>query len=234
VIDFYDLALGPLFILAWGLFAAGFAWRIILFRAMTRPAHAAPVPRPARGAPAGEDFAFLTRGMSRSAKIAFRFTRWVRRTVFPVHPVMGVMSLVFHIGLFLVPLLLPAHTLIFSRSAHVSLPSLPGPFMDKLTLVLLAIGGFFLLRRLFFPRVRALSTLRDYLVLLLVAAPLLTAYAAYHQWLNYRTMLVIHMLVGDTVIAAIPFTKLGHMPFLIYTRFFVSSEYSLRPGGRRW
>ena len=96
------------------------------------------------------------------------------------------------------------------------------------------IGVFFLCRRIFFPRVRALSTVRDYLVLLLVAAPFFTAYAAHHQWLDYRTVLNTHMLVGEVVIALIPFTKLGHMPFLLFSRFFASGEYSWKPADRRW
>jgi nitrate reductase gamma subunit len=231
--------MGPLFIFAWVLFAAGFTWRILLFRRITRPALSgiAPLsarsPLPASGA-VSEDLEFLTRGMSPPRRLMFSFRRWVRRTVFGTRPVMGVVSLVFHIGLFLVPLLLPAHNILFSRSTHVSLPTISGPLADDLTVGLLAAAAFFLLRRIFFPQVRALSTIRDYLIILLVAAPFATAYMAYHHWLDYRTILVTHMIVGELVIGAIPFTKLGHMPFLIFARFFMSSEYSLRPGSRRW
>jgi hypothetical protein len=57
---------------------------------------------------------------------------------------------------------------------------------------------------------------------------------AYHQWLDYRSVLVTHMIIGEVVIATIPFTKLGHMPFLILSRFFGSGEGSWRPGRRRW
>jgi nitrate reductase gamma subunit len=237
--ELYDVIRGPLFILAWILFAAGFAWRILVFRRMTRsvrganaalPAAAAPVAAP----PESADFAFLTRGMSPLRKAAFRAGRWLKRTVFVRSPVMGVVSLVFHLALFMVPLLLPAHNILFSQTFGAGLPTLPEPLVDKLTLGLLAIGAFFLFRRIFFPRVRALTTVRDYLILLLVAAPFVTAYMAYHQWLDYRTVLVIHMIVGEIVIAVIPFTKLGHMPFLIYSRFFLSAEYSWKPGNRRW
>jgi nitrate reductase gamma subunit len=147
---------------------------------------------------------------------------------------MGVVSLVFHLALFLVPLLLPAHNVLFYQSLRVSLPTLPEPVMDYFTAGLLVIGAFFLLRRIFVPRVRALTTLRDYLVLLLVAAPFVTAYMAYHQWLDYRTVLVTHMFIGEVLIAAIPFTKLGHMPFSIYARFFEAWEYAWKPGNRRW
>ena len=174
------------------------------------------------------------KGMSGFGRLLFRVRRWIRGTVFSTTPVMGVASLVFHVGLFLVPLLLPAHSVLIRQSIGVGLPTLPEPLLDRLTLVLLVIGTFFLLRRIFFPRVRALSTVRDYLVILLVLAPFLTAYAAYHQWLNYRTVVVLHMLAGELLIGAIPFTRLGHMPFLIFSRFFLSAERSWRPADRRW
>jgi nitrate reductase gamma subunit len=230
--ELYDVVRGPLFIAAWALFVLGFAWRIYRFTRLTRSA-AAPVAAP-RPLPTAEDEAFLARGRSRIGTVLFRLRRWERGTVFSSSPVMARLSVLFHVALFLIPLLLPAHNILFRQSFHFSLPSLPEPLLDKLTLGLLAIGAFFLLRRIFFPRVRALTTVRDYLILLLVAAPFVTAYMAYHQWLDYRTVLVTHMLVGEVVIAAIPFTKLGHMPFLIFSRFFVSGEYAWKPGTRRW
>jgi nitrate reductase gamma subunit len=116
----------------------------------------------------------------------------------------------------------------------VSLPTLPEPLSDQLTVGLLAVGAFFLVRRIAIPRVRALTTARDYLVLLLFAAPFVSAYMAYHQWLDYRTVIVIHMFVGEILIGAIPFTKLGHMPFIIFSRFFAAWEYAWKPGNRRW
>ena len=237
--ELYDVVRGPLFILAWILFAAGFAWRILLFRRLTRtvrgPKATLPAaPQPGAAAPESADFAFLTRDMSWAARLVFHARRWLKRTVFASSPVMGVVSLVFHLALFLVPLLLPAHNILFFQTFGIGLPTLPEALMDRLTLGLLAIGAFFLSRRIVFPRVRALTTVRDYLILLFVAAPFVTAYMAYHQWLDYRTVLVIHMIVGEIVIAAIPFTKLGHMPFLLFSRFFMSAEYSWKPGNRRW
>lgn len=218
-IDLYDIAMEPLFVLAWATFAAGFAWRILLFRRLTRPARAANVlPGGSRGATAravSQDMAFLSRTVPGVGMFLLRLRRWVRRTVFAAHPVVGAVSLVFHLGLFLVPLLLPAHNILLLRRFGVGLLTLPGPLADKLAAGLLALGAFFLLRRILHPQVRALSTLRDYAVVLLVAAPFVTAYMAYHHWLDYRTVLVTHMILGEILIGAIPFTKLGHMPFLI-------------------
>jgi nitrate reductase gamma subunit len=147
---------------------------------------------------------------------------------------MAGVSLVFHLLLFLIPLLLPAHNNLVFKALGASLPSLPAPLLDLMTLVLLAIGGFFLARRALVPRVRMLSTLADYLILLLVAAPFVTAYAAHHHWLDYHALMVTHTIAGEALIASIPFTKLGHMPFLIFSRFFTASEYSLKTASRRW
>ncbi len=228
----YDIALGPAFILAWILFALGFVRRILQLGRITRrtgTGFVIPNPRPDR-----DDKAFLYRGRSGLGLGLYKVRRWLRRTVFWNNPVTGAASLLFHLAIFLIPLLLPAHNALIYKSLRVSLPSLPAAALDKATLGLFALGAFFLLRRIFLPRVRALSTLRDYLVLLLVAAPFVTAYMAHHHWLDYRTVLIAHVIFGEALIAAIPFTKLGHMPFLIFSRFFASSEYAWKPGNRRW
>jgi len=230
--ELYDVIRGPLFIAAWVVFAFGFALRIVQFVRLTAQAKgkaAAPA-----ALPTAADREFLLRGRSAAGRALFVVRRRIRGTLFGTNPVMGVVSLLFHLALFLAPLLLPAHNILFDETFRVGLPSLPEPFIDKVTVGLMAIGGFFLLRRILVPRVRALSTVRDYLLLLLVAAPFVTAYMAYHQYLDYRTVLVTHMLIGEVVIAAIPFTKLGHMPFIIFSRFFMASEYGWRPANRRW
>jgi nitrate reductase gamma subunit len=230
--ELYDLLRGPLFIVAWVIFALGFAWRIFQFQRMTsRIGRPIPLSDPV---PTARDAAFLSQGSTALSRARSRARKWLRGTVFGASPVMGVVSLVFHLMLVLVPLLLPAHAILFRQTFRWNLPTLPEPLLDHATLVFLGIGVFFLCRRIFFPRVRSLSTVRDYLVLLLVVAPFFTAYAAHHQWLDYRTVLNTHMLVGEIVIALIPFTKLGHMPFLLFSRFFASGEYSWKPGNRRW
>jgi nitrate reductase gamma subunit len=230
----YDIVRGPLFILAWAIFVLGFAWRIFQFSRLTRKIQNAPLAAMSTPLPSAEDQRFLDAGKTGLGRVWSRLRRWERKTVFSTNPVMSRVSMLFHVLLLLVPLLLPAHNILFRQTFHVALPTLPEPLMDVLTVVLLAFGAFFMVRRIVFPRVRALTTVRDYLVLLLVAAPFVTAYMAYHQWLDYRTVLVIHMLLGEICIAAIPLTKLGHMPFLIFARFFNAGEYAWKPGNRRW
>jgi nitrate reductase gamma subunit len=147
---------------------------------------------------------------------------------------MRTVSLAFHILLFLVPLLLPAHNMILHRSIHASLPAIPAPLADWLTIVLIALGAFFLVRRLVSPRVRVLSTAHDYLILLLVLTPFVTGLMAYHHFISSPWLMVIHIASADALFLLLPFTKLGHMPFLIFSRFFVTGEYAWIPGRRAW
>ena len=233
-IDFTSLLMGPAFVLAWALFACGCAWRVTQFARLTRLTQSAPAARRAAVGRQTPDQEFLLRGRSWLSRVLSRYRRWARGTILGTHPVMARVSLVFHLLLFLVPLLLPAHNNLVFKALGASLPSLPTPLLDLLTLVFLATGGFFLARRIIVPKVRVLSTAADYLILLLVAAPFITAYAAHHHWLDYHALLVIHTIAGEALIAAIPFTKLGHMPFLIFSRFFTASEYSLKTASRRW
>ncbi len=233
----YNLAQGPLLIIACIVFVLGFAWRIRQLRGTTRRVNAPPLSAAARRVSSGSeqaDLQFLTKNMSAARRAIFFIHKWLKRTVFASSPAAGVGSLFFHVGLFFVPLFLPGHNFLFRQKYHVGLPTLPETVMDRLTIVLLAFALFFFLRRVLYPRVRALSTAQDYLVLLMVIAPFFTGLVAYHHWMDYRTIMALHMTAADLLIAAIPFSKLGHMPFLLYARLFVSAERAWRPAARRW
>ena len=212
----YDAAQGPVLRFCLAAAGLGLLYRAWQFRRLTRALQRKPSMRSA--------YPQATRASS---------SRGVRRAS-TSHPVMRTASLSFHILLFLVPLLLPAHNLILRRSLHVSLPTIPSPLGDWLTMVLVAIGAFFLARRLVIPRVRVLSTIYDYVILLLALGPFVTGLMAYHHVVSSPWLMVAHVTFGDLLLLAVPFTKLGHMPFLLFSRFFVSGEYAWRPGTRAW
>jgi nitrate reductase gamma subunit len=209
-----DVLQGPALRLSLLVALVGILYRIRQFRRLTRVQHTLPSPAESVGA-------HPFRG------------RFLRAGVIS-HPVMRTTSLAFHMLLVLVPLLLPAHNMILHRSLHASLPTIPSPLADWLTMSLIVIGGFFLVRRLAFPRVRALSTVYDYAILLLVLAPFITGLMAYHHVTSSQWLMVAHVASADVLFLAIPFTKLGHMPFMIFSRFFVSGEYTWRAARRAW
>jgi nitrate reductase gamma subunit len=155
-------------------------------------------------------------------------------TLWKTDPLITIVTSVFHVFLILVPLFLLGHNILLNQSWGLSLWSLPESITDILTLVVLICVAFFLGRRLFLSRVRVITSLYDYAVLLIALAPFLTGYLAYHQWFNYDTVMTVHVLAGEVMLITIPFTKLGHMLFFFLYRFLIGNEYSFARGERTW
>lgn len=170
-----------------------------------------------------------------------RWDRWITRalasfkgTLWQTDPVMMVSTTVFHVAVVATPLLLLGHNLLLRQAVGVSLWSLPEAVTDGLT-VLVLLGVVFLGgRRLLVRRVRAITTGYDYLMLLVVAAPFVTGFLVYHQFFSYRTVLFLHILSGEVMLVALPFTKLSHMLYFFLYRFLIGSEYSFSRGARSW
>ncbi len=155
-------------------------------------------------------------------------------TLWKTDPVLTVVTSVFHILLIITPLFLLGHNTLIRLSCGWSLFSLPESLSDGLTLIVLICGAYFLGRRLFLARVKAITTAYDYIMLLIAIAPFLTGFFAYHQWFDYETVILLHILTGELMLISIPFTKLGHMLFFFLYRFFIGGEYSFLRGSRSW
>ena len=155
-------------------------------------------------------------------------------TLWKTDPLMTIMTSVFHVFLIGVPIFLLGHNILLDQSWGLRLWSLPDSITDVLTLVILICVAFFLARRLFLARVRAITTLYDYVMLLIALAPVLTGYLAYHQWFDYDTVMTLHILAGEVMLITLPFTKLGHMLFFFLYRFLIGNEYSFAKGARAW
>ena len=155
-------------------------------------------------------------------------------TLWKTDPLVTIVTSVFHVFLIGAPIFLLGHNILLDQSWGLSLWSLPESITDVLTLVVLICVVFFLARRLFLARVRAITTLYDYVILLIAVGPFLTGYFAYHQWFNYDTVMTLHILSGEAMLITLPFTKLGHMLFFFLYRFLIGNEYSFAKGARAW
>ena len=149
-------------------------------------------------------------------------------------PALTIITALFHVCLIATPLFLLGHNILLDQSWGWRLFSFPESLSDILTLIVLICGIYFLGRRLFLARVRAISSTYDYIVLLIAVAPFLTGFLAYHQWFDYETVTLLHILSGVLMLFTIPFTKLGHMIFFFLYRFFIGNEYSFVRGSRTW
>lgn len=164
------------------------------------------------------------------------FLKKAKLSIIGVNPVMIIVTSLFHICLIIAPLFLLAHNILLEDAVGFSLFSFSEKFTDYLTVMLIGCGLFFLVRRIFVPKVRAITDWYDYVILLLATAPFITGFIAYHQYFSghYRLIITLHILAGELMLMAVPFTKFVHMVFFFVFRFAVESEYSLGKGNRTW
>lgn len=161
----------------------------------------------------------------------------LKLSVAGTNPFVTIVSTIFHVLLVIMPFFVLGHNILLDNTFGISLVSLPEPTSDFLTLVVIICCLIFLYRRLFLDRVKSITTWQDYLFLALAAAPFVTGYFAYHQIVaDYKIMISLHMLFGELMLMAIPFTKFVHMIYFAIIRFAVISEWGLgkAKGSRTW
>jgi len=73
--------------------------------------------------------------------------------------------------------------------------------------------------------VKFVTSASDYFLLAVVAAPFITGLIAFHQWFQYELFFILHILSGEIMLMAIPFTRLSHMIFSPFTRAYMGSEF---------
>jgi len=141
------------------------------------------------------------------------------------NPVFTIVTFLFHVCLIVVPIFLFAHVILWKESWDISWWFLSDSTADMMTLVV--IGGciFFLVRRIVQPDVKFLTAPSDFILLAIVVAPFITGFWTYHQWAGFRAMGILHILSGEIMLAAIPFTRLSHMLFFPFTRGYIGSEF---------
>ena len=149
-------------------------------------------------------------------------------------PVLTVVTFAFHICLFMAPLFLLGHAVLWDEAFGISWWSLPDAVADTMTVVVILGAIYFLVRRLNRPEVKFVTSTSDFVILAIVAAPFVTGFLAYHQWFSYPLMMSLHVLAGDIMLAAIPFTRLSHMIFSPFTRAYMGSEFGGVRHARDW
>jgi nitrate reductase gamma subunit len=150
------------------------------------------------------------------------------------HPAMTIVAYVFHICLILTPIFLLAHVTLIDESWDLSWWTLPDGLAAIMTLIVIGACVFFLVRRLVNPEVQYVTSASDYILLAIVAAPFITGFLVYFQWFGYQILLILHILSGEIMLVAIPFTRLSHMLFAPLTRAYMGSEFGGVRHARDW
>jgi nitrate reductase gamma subunit len=150
------------------------------------------------------------------------------------HPVLTIVAFAFHICLILTPIFLLAHVTLVEESWNISWWTLPEGAAQIMTIAVIASCVFFLVRRMIRPEVRYVTYTSDYVILAIVAAPFVTGLLAYYQWFAYQIFMILHILSGEVMLAAIPFTRLSHMLFAPLTRAYMGSEFGAVRHAKDW
>ena len=141
------------------------------------------------------------------------------------HPVFWGVSYIFHLLLFIVPVFLLAHITLLENSMNWSWLHISDNVADILTVVVILSLIFFIIRRLLVPEVRFLTQAADFIFILIVAIPFVTGFLAYHQFSDYRIVMIVHVISGELMLILIPFTRFFHMFMAPFTRAYTGSEF---------
>lgn len=216
--DFYSFVEGPLLWIAFLTFLIGTILRIVFFVTAAR----------------------------KMDKPMFQYFSWkyvlatLGRWLLPVNkdvaknPVFMPLVYIFHICLIVVPIFLAGHVTLWEESRFEwSWATLPDAWADWMTLILIAISIFFFLRRLLSANIRLLSTLSDYLLIVVTVLPFVTGYFLAHGTLDSTAFLgdnmtLIHMLSGELMLILIPLTRLSHAVLFFFSRAATGIEFGRR------
>lgn len=128
--------------------------------------------------------------------------------------IFGLTSLLFHIGVILVPIFLAGHIALWRRGLGVSWPALPNSVADVLTIAAVLTTLALIVQRLGAQATRELSRFQDYFLPLVIALPFASGYLVMHPEMNpfpFDATLLVHVMSANLVMILAPITKLSHM-----------------------
>ena len=218
----YELVTGPLAWLSFGIFFFGLLYRLVWY---------------IRGLNWQLDRVTYSQNVGYGVKGALRsIFFWVvpyGTHSWRFYPVFTILVFVFHVCLLATPVFLMGHNVLLLERWGFSLPTLPEGVADVMTIGVMVAALFIVLRRIGLPEVRILTKPYDFLVLAIAVAPFVTGFIAFHQIGNYDFWIVAHVLCGEIMLVAIPFTKLSHFLLFFLSRAQLGMDYGIKRGGMK-
>jgi nitrate reductase gamma subunit len=141
-------------------------------------------------------------------------------------------SILFHVGVVVVPLFLGDHVALWETHLGIQLPAVGEGLADALTLTTIACLLVLLSYRVLIPRSRELSRPSDYALPVMVLLPFVTGFMAAHPPYNplpWNAMMLVHVLSAEALFLSVPFSKLSHMVLFPFDRL-SQVHWQLRAG----
>ena len=215
----YKFVSGPMVWVAFGIFILGSLYRIISLLTLARQK---------------ESFIFSYMSLKYGLRSLLHWSIPFGTTNMRLNPVMTIVTFIFHFCLLITPLFLLAHVLLVEESLGISWWTIPEGLTDIMAVAVIVGCLYFLYRRLLLPQVKFVTTAMDFWLLMIVAAPFITGFLAYHQWFTYQPIMILHVVCGEVMLIAIPFTRLSHMLFAPFTRAYMGSEFGAVRQAKDW
>ncbi|QGY38699.1 nitrate reductase [Pseudodesulfovibrio cashew] len=217
--EIYTFVSGPLAWVAFGIFIIGSIYRLVSMYALAK-------------AKDGSSLAYMSLPFGLRSilnwMIPFNTMGWKG------DPLMTVATFVFHIGFLVVAVFLGAHVVLWDTNFGISIPSLPDVAGDIVSFAVIAACAIFAYRRIALPHVKGVTRGKDWFALIIVALPFITGVLAYHQVGPVLLMTILHVLAAELLLALIPFTRLSHALFVLFTRAYMGSEFGGVRNARDW
>ena len=208
--ELYRLATGPLAWAAFVVFVGGSLFRLIHLIALVHRK---------------ERFIYTYMSLKFSLRSIVHWLAPFATVNWRLHPWLTIVTFAFHICLVAAPVFLMAHVVLWDEAWNVNWWTLPDWLAVVMTVIVLGGCLFFFIRRRVTPEVAYVTSASDYVILALVAAPFATGLIAYFQWFDVRLFTLLHVLSGEAMLVAIPFTRISHMLFAPLTRAYMGSEF---------
>jgi len=142
-------------------------------------------------------------------------------------------TFVFHMCLLITPFFIKGHVYLFKERWGIDIWAISDPVADFLTITAILSALILLLRRISLPEVRILTTPHNLLVLLISVAPFITGFLAHIQAGGYDFWLIAHIISGEIMLVAIPFTKLSHFILFFLSRAQIGMDFGIKRGGMK-
>jgi formate hydrogenlyase subunit 6/NADH:ubiquinone oxidoreductase subunit I/nitrate reductase gamma subunit len=191
--NFYSLVEGPLLWIAFLIFGIGLISRIGFFF------HAIIKSNESKNIGWGHIFVNFGRSLFPLSNVATK------------KPVYTALRYIFHVCLIVVPIWYSGHIVLWEESRFEWVWSaIPDEWSDWMTLLLLVLAAYFLLRRIISPDIRRASSRSDYFLVIIAALPFMTGYFLTHGSLDSisffeNNMFTIHIISGEAMLFVIAF-----------------------------
>jgi nitrate reductase gamma subunit len=134
-----------------------------------------------------------------------------------------------HVALFITVLFFGPHILFFESILGFRWPSLPNAIVLIAGAIAMGILIALIIRRATNPVQRLISTVDDYLSIILTLLPLLTGLVAFaHIGARYETLLAVHLLSVEALFVWFPFGKLMHTAMTFPSRYQAGTSFGRR------